>query len=117
MESAKAMEQNTETNEGKTPDLKLVTNQEPKKNELDFILDIPLKISVELGRSKILVEDLLKLQKGSVIELNKLAGEALEILINDRVVARGEAIVVNEKFGVRLTEIVSHSQRIRQLGE
>lgn len=87
------------------------------EHSLDCILDIPLKVSVELGRTKILVQDLLKLHKGSVVELTKLAGEALEILVNDKVVAKGEVIVVNEKFGIRLTDIVSHAQRIRQLGE
>lgn len=86
-------------------------------NGLEFILDIPLKVSVELGRTKILVQDLVKLHKGSVIELSKLAGEPLEVLVNERVVAKGEVIVVNEKFGIRLTDIVSHAQRIRQLGE
>ena len=84
---------------------------------LDFVLDIPLRVSVELGRTKILVQDLLKLHKGSVIELTKLAGEPLEILINDRIMAKGEVIVVNEKFGVRLTDVVTHAARIRQLGE
>jgi flagellar motor switch protein FliN/FliY len=74
-------------------------------------------VSVELGRTKILVQDLLKLHKGSVIELSKVAGEPLEILVNERVLAKGEVIVVNEKFGVRLTDVVSHTQRIRNLGE
>jgi len=83
---------------------------------LDFILDIPLRVSVELGRTKILVQDLLKLHKGSVMELNKLAGEPLEVLVNNRVVARGEVIVINEKFGIRLTDIVNHAERIRELG-
>lgn len=84
---------------------------------LDFVLDIPLRVSVELGRTRILVQDLIKLHKGSVIELSKLAGEPLEVLVNDRVMAKGEVIVVNEKFGIRLTDVVSHTQRIRQLGE
>jgi flagellar motor switch protein FliN len=97
------------------PPLKLHVNS--AEDELDFVLDIPLRISVELGRAKILVQDLLKLHKGSVLELNKLAGEPLEVLVNDRILAKGEVIVVNEKFGVRLTDIVSHAQRIRQLGE
>lgn len=92
--------------------------QQPnQESELDMVLDIPLRVSVELGRSRILVQDLLKLHKGSVVELNKLAGDSLEVLVNDKVVARGEVIVVNEKFGVRLTEIVDHDERIRQLGE
>jgi flagellar motor switch protein FliN/FliY len=85
-------------------------------DNLDLILDIPLRVSVELGRTKILIQDLLKLHKGSILELNKLAGEPLEVLINDRVVAKGEVIVLNEKFGVRFTDIVSHAQRIRELG-
>jgi flagellar motor switch protein FliN len=97
-----------------SPNLKLVANE---GETLQFVLDIPLKVSVELGRTKILVQDLLKLHKGSVVELAKLAGEPLEVLVNDKVVAKGEVIVVNEKFGVRLTDIVSQGQRIRNLGE
>jgi flagellar motor switch protein FliN len=92
-------------------------NLADSENSLDMILDIPLKVSVELGRAKILVQDLLKLHKGSVLELTKQAGDPLELLVNDKVVAKGEVIVVNEKFGIRLTDIVSHTQRIRQLGE
>jgi flagellar motor switch protein FliN/FliY len=84
--------------------------------DLDFLLDIPLEISVELGRTKILVNDLLQLGQGSVIELTKLAGEPLEILINQKLIARGEAVVVNEKFGVRITDIVSPMERVKQLG-
>ena len=84
--------------------------------ELDFLLDIPLEISVELGRTKILVNDLLQLGQGSVIELTKLAGEPLEILINQKLIARGEAVVVNEKFGVRITDIISPMERVKQLG-
>ena len=83
--------------------------------DLDFLLDIPLEISVELGRTKILVNDLLQLGQGSVIELSKLAGEPLEILINQKLVARGEAVVVNEKFGVRITDIISQTERVKQL--
>ena len=83
---------------------------------LDLILDIPLKVTVELGRTKMMVSELLNLGQGSVIELNKLAGEALEILVNDKLVARGEAVVVNEKFGVRLTDIISPQERVQQLG-
>ncbi|HYA39701.1 MAG TPA: flagellar motor switch protein FliN [Syntrophobacteraceae bacterium] len=83
--------------------------------DLDFLLDIPLEISVELGRTKILVNDLLQLGQGSVIELSKLAGEPLEILINHKLIARGEAVVVNEKFGVRITDIISPTERVKQL--
>lgn len=115
MDGAKAPQADANA-EGNNPSLKLV-NGEGGGDNMDFVLDIPLKVAVELGRAKILVQDLIRLHKGSVIELNKLAGEALEVLVNDRVVARGEVIVVNEKFGIRLTDIVSHAQRIRQLGE
>ncbi len=84
---------------------------------LDFILDIPLKVTVELGRTKLLVNELLQLGQGSVIELNKLAGEPLEVLVNQKLIAKGEAVVVNEKFGVRITDIMTPMERIEQLGE
>jgi len=86
------------------------------KREMEFILDIPLDVSAELGRSKLLINDLLQLGQGSVIELDKLAGEPLEILVNGKLVARGEAVVINEKFGVRLTDIISPMERVQQLG-
>ena len=82
---------------------------------LDLILDIPLTVSVELGRSKMLINDLLQLGQGSVIELTKLVGEPLEVLVNQKLVARGEVVVVNEKFGVRLTDIVSPMERVKSL--
>ena len=83
---------------------------------LDFVLDIPLEVSVELGRTKMVISDLLQLGQGSVIELSKLAGEPLEILVNQKLVARGEVVVVNEKFGIRLTDIISPAERVKQLG-
>ena len=86
-----------------------------KASKLELILDIPLKVSVELGRNKMLVNDLLQLGQGSVIELNKLAGDPLEVLVNDKLVARGEVVVVNEKFGIRLTDIISPIERIEKL--
>jgi flagellar motor switch protein FliN/FliY len=82
---------------------------------LDFILDIPLRVSVELGRTQCAIRDLLQLGQGSVMELNKLAGEPLEVLVNDKLVARGEVVVVNEKFGIRLTDVISPIERIEQL--
>ncbi len=91
-------------------------NESDRSVDLEFILDIPLKVNVELGRTKILVQDLLKLHKGSVIELTKLVGEPLEVLVNDRVVAKGEVIIVNEKFGIRLIDVMSHQQRVLELG-
>ena len=86
-----------------------------KAKSLDLILDIPLTVSVELGRSKMLINDLLQLGQGSVIELTKLVGEPLEVLVNQKLVARGEVVVVNEKFGVRLTDIVSPMERVQSL--
>ena len=86
-----------------------------KTKNLDLILDIPLTVTVELGRSKMLINDLLQLGQGSVIELTKLAGEPLEVLVNQKLVARGEVVVVNEKFGVRLTDIVSPMERVQSL--
>jgi len=82
---------------------------------LDFILDVPLEITVELGRAKMLINEMLKLGQGSIIELTKIAGENLEILANKRLIARGEVVVANEKYGVRLTEIVSPKERIERL--
>ena len=82
---------------------------------LDFILDIPLKVTAELGRSKMAIRDILQLAQGSVVELSKFAGEPLEVLVNDKLIARGEVVVVNEKFGIRLTDIISPVERIEQL--
>ena len=84
-------------------------------SNMEFILDIPLEVTVELGRTKMLINDLLKLGQGSVIELSKLAGESLEILANQKPIARGEVVVVNEKYGVRLTEVISPMERIERL--
>lgn len=83
--------------------------------DMDFLLDVPLEITVELGKTRMFIKDLLQLGQGSVIELNKIAGEPMEILVNNKLVARGEVVVVNEKFGVRLTDIISPTERIRQL--
>lgn len=89
---------------------------EGPKKDLDFILDIPLDVSAQLGSTKLLINELLQLGQGSVVELNKLAGEPLEVLVNGKLVARGEAVVINEKFGVRLTDIISPIERVKQLG-
>lgn len=88
---------------------------EKRDRNLHMILDIPLKVSVELGRTRMPVRELINLAQGSVIELSKLAGEPLEVYVNDKLIARGEAVVVNEKFGVRLTDIISQSERVEQL--
>ncbi|MCP3178403.1 MAG: flagellar motor switch protein FliN [Desulfuromonadales bacterium] len=83
---------------------------------LDFLLDVPLQLSVEVGRSKLLIKDLLQVREGSVIELDKLAGEPLDVYVNSRLIARGEAVMVNDKFGLRLTDVVSPAERIEKLG-
>jgi len=84
--------------------------------ELEFILDIPLEISAEIGRTKMLIRDLLKLNQGSIIELEKFAGEPVEIYVNGKLMAKGEVVVVNDKFGVRITEIISAQERVKKLG-
>jgi flagellar motor switch protein FliN/FliY len=86
---------------------------QPKK--LDLLLDVPLDLSVELGRARMSIQDLLNMSPGSVVELDKIAGEPLDLMVNGRLVARGEAVVVNDKFGVRITDIVSPSERIARL--
>ncbi|MDA8325808.1 MAG: flagellar motor switch protein FliN [Nitrospiraceae bacterium] len=83
--------------------------------DMDFLLDIPLEVTVELGNTRMFIRDLLQLGQGSVIELEKLAGEPMEVLVNKKLVARGEVVVINEKFGVRLTDIISPTERIRKL--
>ena len=88
---------------------------EVDKKNLDFILDIPLQVTVELGRTKLLVKDVLQLNQGAVVELTKLAGEPLDIFVNSKLVARGEAVVVNDKFGVRLVDIVSPNERVEKI--
>ena len=83
--------------------------------EIEFLYDVDLELSVVLGNSQMLIRDLLQLKAGSVVELEKLAGESLDVMINDKVIARGEAVVVNEKFGIRLTEVISPFERLQQL--
>ncbi len=86
-----------------------------EQKSIDFILDLPLQVTVELGRTQMLINDLLRLGQGSVVELSKLAGEPMEVLVNQKLVARGEVVVVNEKFGVRLTDVISPLERVEQL--
>lgn len=81
----------------------------------ELLLDVPLEVMVQLGRTRMTIQELLSLGPGSVVELDKVAGEPLDIIINDRLVARGEAVVVNDKFGVRITDIVSRAERIARL--
>jgi flagellar motor switch protein FliN/FliY len=84
-------------------------------NDIDMILDIPVQLTVELGRTKIAIKSLLQLAQGSVVELDGLAGEPMDVLVNGCLIAQGEVVVVNEKFGIRLTDIITPSERIRKL--
>ena len=101
------------------------TTQETKKAEqkpsqeskgLEFLYDIPLQVSVEVGRSRILVKDLLQMREGYILELEKMAGEPLDLYVNSQLIAKGEAVLVNDRFGLRLTDVVSASERIETLG-
>lgn len=94
-------------------DLNMESDQETHK--LNFILDIPLQLTVELGRTSLLVKEVLQLNQGALVELTKMAGEPLDVFINSKLVARGEAVVVNEKFGVRLIDIVSPNERVEKV--
>ncbi len=85
-------------------------------NELDTILDIPVQITVELGRTKLTIKQLLQLAHGSVVELDAMAGEPMDVLVNGTLIAQGEVVVVNEKFGIRLTDIITPAERMRKLG-
>lgn len=93
----------------------LAEASEPPRRRLDLLLDVPLAVSVELGRTRMTIQDLLGLGPGSIIELDKVAGEPLDILVNDHLIAHGEAVVVNDKFGVRITDIASPAERIARL--
>ena len=101
---------------GEAPDGSGVADEVDGARDLEFILDIPLEISVELGRTEILVTELLRLGQGSIVELSKLADEPMDIYVNRRLFARGEVVVVNDKFAIRLTDIISPTERVESLG-
>ena len=103
-----------ETKQPEAPKKDQVKNKE--KYDIDFVLDIPLDVSVELGRVTMLVNDLLQLGPGSIIELSKLVGEPLHIYINNKMIAKGEVVVLDEKFGIRVTDITSPKERVKSLG-
>lgn len=86
-----------------------------EKRKLDTILDIPVTISMEVGRSHISIRNLLQLNQGSVVELDRVAGEPLDVLVNGTLIAHGEVVVVNDKFGIRLTDVISQTERIKKL--
>jgi flagellar motor switch protein FliN/FliY len=89
--------------------------QSQNAQDINFILDIPVQLTVELGRTKILIKNLLQLSQGSVVGLNGLAGEPLDVLVNGTLIAKGEVVVINDKFGIRLTDIITPAERIRKL--
>lgn len=91
------------------------TTKPTQSPDLDVILDIPVTISMEVGRTSITIRNLLQLNQGSVIELDRLAGEPLDVLVNGTLIAHGEVVVVNEKFGIRMTDVISPSERIKKL--
>ena len=98
------------------PVAKLDDEGKPKSDvDLDMVMDIPVTISMEIGRTKISIRNLLQLSQGSVVELDRLAGEPMDVLVNDTLIAHGEVVVVNDKFGIRLTDIISTSERIKKL--
>lgn len=96
-----------------TPKNKLNDTQ----NDIDFILDIPVQLTVELGRTKIAIKNLLQLAQGSVVELDGMAGEPMDVLVNGCLIAQGEVVVVNDKFGIRLTDIITPAERIRKINK
>lgn len=124
-EWAKSLEEGAPVDEGKFSgtsarkaafsELEEAKAPQGQSKDLDFILDIPLEVTVEMGRTKMLINDLLQIGQGSVIELNRLAGEPLDIMLNGKLIARGEVVVVGEKFGIRITDIVSPLERVKRL--
>lgn len=108
----------TDKLKGDIPAETLKDNESMQKDkyDVDLIIDIPLDVSVELGKVRMIVNDLLQLGQGSIIELNKPVGEPLEIYINNKLVARGEVVVLDEKFGIRVTDIISPLERVKSLG-
>lgn len=112
---AETLNHEAELAESKAGDGEGSAGDSKQDRNLKLILDIPLKVSAELGRTKMPVSALLNLGQGSVIELNKLAGDPMEVYVNDKLIARGETVVVNEKFGVRLIDIISPQERVEQL--
>jgi len=98
------------------PVAQLDDDARPRKDvDLDMVMDIPVTISMEIGRTRISIRNLLQLSQGSVVELDRLAGEPMDVLVNDTLIAHGEVVVVNDKFGIRLTDVISAAERIKKL--
>ncbi|MBL4637902.1 MAG: flagellar motor switch protein FliN [Proteobacteria bacterium] len=106
----------SETEAAQAPVAQLADDSTPKSDiDLDMVLDIPVTISMEIGRTKINIRNLLQLSQGSVVELDRLAGEPMDVLVNETLIAHGEVVVVNDKFGIRLTDVISTAERIKKL--
>lgn len=118
---AEAMEEqaaaeSTQQKANPAPVAQLDDDGKPRKDvDLDMVMDIPVTISMEIGRTRISIRNLLQLSQGSVVELDRLAGEPMDVLVNDTLIAHGEVVVVNDKFGIRLTDVISASERIKKL--
>ena len=108
-ETAELLKENPQQTPGRN-------NQDHYARDLEFLFDVPLQVSVEVGRARILLKDLLQMGEGYVVELDKLAGEPLDLYVNSRLIARGEAVKVGDKFGIKLTEVVSQTDRVEKLG-
>ncbi len=113
---AATMAEENGTNPASFSELGHGTADEEGSQNLSFLLDIPLEVSVELGRSSMIINDMLQLTQGSVVELSKAAGEPVDIFVNHKLLGKGEVIVVNDRFGVRITEIISPSERVENMG-
>ena len=114
---AGALAEQAETLKGNAPkEDSIILSTEPKdKVDLDVVMDVPVTLSLEIGRTKVSIRNLLSYTKGSVIELDRVAGEPMDVLINGMLIAHGEVVVVNDKFGIRLTDVVSPLERIKKL--
>jgi flagellar motor switch protein FliN/FliY len=115
-DSATAREGAGAAQAGDMPDFSGVASTRALNPDLEMILDIPVRLSMEVGNTQISIRDLLQLGQGSVIELDRLAGEPLDVLVNGTLIAHGEVVVVNDKFGIRMTDVISPSERIKKLG-
>ncbi|MCK5830011.1 MAG: flagellar motor switch protein FliN [Methylococcales bacterium] len=102
--------------EAQDDDSQELTETSTDEIKLDVILDVPVTVSMEIGRTKINIRNLLQLNQGSVIELDRFAGEPMDVLVNGTLIAHGEVVVVNDKFGIRLTDVISPSERVKKLG-
>ncbi len=113
---AAALEEQADAEANPAPVTKLNDDSSPNNDmNLDMVMDIPVTISMEIGRTKINIRNLLQLSQGSVVELDRLAGEPMDVLVNDTLIAHGEVVVVNDKFGIRLTDVISAAERIQHL--